>query len=96
MLHHRAISFLHPTENKHVLFCLIFFFSLCNCGAVLRGPGLLAEHCTLENRAGVVTMFPQVGALCSVNGSPVEDACRLTQGKPRPSHPQLHGKADGL
>lgn len=63
---------------------------------MLRGPGLLAEHCALENRAGVVTMFPQVGALCSVNGAPVEDPCRLTQGKPRPPHTHLHGKADGL
>lgn len=54
--------------------------ALCSQGIVLRGPGVLAEHCMLQNCAGVVTMFPQVGALCSVNGSPVEDACQLTQG----------------
>lgn len=52
-----------------------------NCIAVLRGPGLLGEHCVLENRAGAVTLIPQDGALCSVNGSVVTDPCQLTQGK---------------
>ncbi|XP_049456450.1 uncharacterized protein kif16bb [Epinephelus fuscoguttatus] len=52
----------------------------CNQDIVLHGPGLLGEHCVLENRAGTVTLIPQDGALCSVNGSVVTDPCQLTQG----------------
>lgn len=35
----------------------------------------------LENRAGTVTLFPQDGALCLVNGCVVTEPCQLTQGK---------------
>ncbi|KAM3605858.1 uncharacterized protein V6R79_006128 [Siganus canaliculatus] len=52
----------------------------CSQGIVLHGPGLLAEHCVLENRAGTVTLIPQDGALCSVNGSVVSEPCQLTRG----------------
>lgn len=52
----------------------------CNQGIVLRGPGVLGKHCVLENRAGTVTLIPQDGAVCSVNGSVVTDPCQLTQG----------------
>ncbi|XP_034408746.1 uncharacterized protein kif16bb [Cyclopterus lumpus] len=52
----------------------------CSQDIVLHGPGLLSEHCVLENRAGTVTLIPQDGALCSVNGSLVTDPCQLTQG----------------
>ncbi|XP_024916377.1 uncharacterized protein kif16bb isoform X3 [Cynoglossus semilaevis] len=47
---------------------------------VLQGPELLGEHCVVENCAGAVTLIPQDGALCSVNGSVVTDRCQLTQG----------------
>ncbi|KAK9541753.1 hypothetical protein VZT92_001774 [Zoarces viviparus] len=52
----------------------------CSQDIVLHGPGLLGEHCVLENRAGTVTLIPQDGAVCSVNGSVVTDPCKLTQG----------------
>ncbi|XP_045925981.1 uncharacterized protein kif16bb isoform X1 [Micropterus dolomieu] len=52
----------------------------CSQDIVLHGPGLLGEHCVLENRAGTVTLIPQDGALCLVNGSVVTDACQLTRG----------------
>ncbi|XP_051283371.1 stAR-related lipid transfer protein 9 isoform X2 [Dicentrarchus labrax] len=52
----------------------------CSQDIVLHGPGLLGEHCVLENHAGAVTLIPQDGALCSVNGSVVTDPCQLTQG----------------
>ncbi|XP_056291443.1 uncharacterized protein kif16bb isoform X3 [Pseudoliparis swirei] len=52
----------------------------CSQDIVLHGPGLLSEHCVLENRAGTVTLIPQDGALCSVDGSLVTDPCQLTQG----------------
>lgn len=48
---------------------------------VLNGPGVLREHCVLENLAGTVTLIPQEGALCSVNGSVLTGPCQLTQGK---------------
>ncbi|KAI4813296.1 hypothetical protein KUCAC02_024629, partial [Chaenocephalus aceratus] len=37
----------------------------CSQGIVLHGPGLLSEHCVLENRAETVTLIPRDGALCS-------------------------------
>ncbi|XP_035848117.1 uncharacterized protein kif16bb isoform X1 [Sander lucioperca] len=52
----------------------------CSQDIVLRGPGLLSEHCVLESRAGTVTLIPQDGALCLINGSVVTDPCQLTQG----------------
>ncbi|XP_047458312.1 kinesin-like protein KIF16B isoform X2 [Mugil cephalus] len=50
----------------------------CSQDIVLHG--LLREHCVLENCAGAVTLLPQDGALCSVNGSVVTDPCQLSQG----------------
>ncbi|CAG6017581.1 unnamed protein product [Menidia menidia] len=47
---------------------------------VLHGAGLLREQCVLENCAGTVTLVPQDGAVCSVNGSVVTDPQQLTQG----------------
>ncbi|XP_069545908.1 uncharacterized protein kif16bb [Brachyistius frenatus] len=52
----------------------------CSQGIVLRRPGLLGEHCVLENRAGTVTLFPQDGAQCSVNSSVVTRPCQLARG----------------
>ncbi|XP_051816282.1 kinesin-like protein KIF16B isoform X2 [Acanthochromis polyacanthus] len=52
----------------------------CSQGIVPHGPGLLGEHCVIENRAGTVTLLPQDGGLCSVNGCVVTDPCQLTQG----------------
>lgn len=57
----------------------IFLFSYLR--VVLNGPGVLGEHCVLENLAGTVTLIPQEGALCSVNGSVLKGPCQLTQGK---------------
>ncbi|XP_040035341.2 uncharacterized protein kif16bb [Gasterosteus aculeatus] len=54
--------------------------SSCSQDIVLHGSGLLGKHCVLENRAGTVTLIPQDGALCSVNGSVVTDPCQLSQG----------------
>lgn len=60
---------------------LLLHSNFSDCVAVLRGAGLRREHCALENSAGTVTVFPQDGALCSVNGSVVTEPCQLTQGK---------------
>ncbi|XP_037127362.1 kinesin-like protein KIF16B [Syngnathus acus] len=38
------------------------------------------EHCVFENHAGTVTLIPQEGAMCSVNGTVVTHPCQLTQG----------------
>ncbi|XP_028324776.1 kinesin-like protein KIF16B [Gouania willdenowi] len=54
--------------------------ALCDQNIVLPGSGILSWHCVIENRAGTVTLFPQHGALCSVNESVVMDTCQLTQG----------------
>ncbi|XP_029377635.1 uncharacterized protein kif16bb [Echeneis naucrates] len=52
----------------------------CGQNIVCHGPGFLGDHCVLENHAGTVTLIPQGGALCSVNGSVVTRPCQLTQG----------------
>ncbi|KAM8860378.1 uncharacterized protein kif16bb [Spinachia spinachia] len=54
--------------------------SSCSQDIVLHGSGLLGKHCVLENRAGTVTLIPQDGALCLVNGCVVTDPCQLSQG----------------
>ncbi|KAM4607373.1 uncharacterized protein kif16bb isoform 3-T3 [Polymixia lowei] len=52
----------------------------CPQDIVLHGPGVLNEHCVLENCAGTVGLIPQSGALCLVNGMEVTRPCQLTQG----------------
>uniref|UniRef100_A0A3Q3MND4 Kinesin family member 16Bb n=2 Tax=Mastacembelus armatus TaxID=205130 RepID=A0A3Q3MND4_9TELE len=52
----------------------------CSQDIGLQGPGLLSERCVLENCGGTVTLIPQDGAPCSVNGSVVTEPCLLTQG----------------
>lgn len=59
--------------------------------AVLHGPGVLGEHCVLENLAGTVTLIPKEGALCSVNGSVVTGPSQLTQGKSFNAYPHAQG-----
>ncbi|XP_046405609.1 kinesin-like protein unc-104 isoform X2 [Ischnura elegans] len=34
----------------------------------LSGPHILSEHCSFENKDGVITLIPGEGALCYVNG----------------------------
>lgn len=41
-------------------------------------------RCVFENHAGTVTLIPQEGAMCSVNGTVVTHPCQLTQGKLAP------------
>lgn len=59
--------------------------------AVLRGPGVLGEHCVLDNLAGTVTLIPKEGALCSLNGSVVTGPSQLTQGKNFKAYPHAQG-----
>lgn len=63
---------------------------ISDCIAVLNGPGVLGEHCVLENLAGTVTLIPHEGAQCLVNGSVVTTPCQLTQGKNFESLIHLH------
>ncbi|XP_024152462.1 uncharacterized protein kif16bb isoform X2 [Oryzias melastigma] len=54
--------------------------ALSSLDIVLHGAGVLDEHCVLENRGGNVTLVPQEGSFCSVNGSVATAPCLLTQG----------------
>ena len=47
---------------------------------VLQGPSVNEEHCVIEHMDGQVTLIPINDALCTVNGTIVEDPIRLTQG----------------
>uniref|UniRef100_A0A2K6QL22 Pleckstrin homology-like domain family B member 1 n=1 Tax=Rhinopithecus roxellana TaxID=61622 RepID=A0A2K6QL22_RHIRO len=45
----------------------------------LQGPGLAPEHCYIENLRGTLTLYP-CGNDCTVDGLPVRQPTRLTQG----------------
>nr|XP_051693635.1 pleckstrin homology-like domain family B member 1 isoform X33 [Oryctolagus cuniculus] len=45
----------------------------------LQGPGLAPEHCYIENLQGTLTLYP-CGNACSIDGLPVRQPTRLTQG----------------
>lgn len=46
----------------------------------LQGPGLAPEHCYIENLRGTLTLYP-CGNACTIDGLPVQQPTRLTQGK---------------
>lgn len=46
----------------------------------LKGPGILPLHCNIQLEGGVSWLYPQPGALCLVNASPVDAPVRLSQG----------------
>ncbi|XP_048471309.1 pleckstrin homology-like domain family B member 1 [Rhincodon typus] len=45
----------------------------------IQGPGIAAQHCCIENRNGVITLYP-CGNLCMVDGVQVTQPKRLSQG----------------
>ncbi|XP_067307242.1 pleckstrin homology-like domain family B member 1 isoform X2 [Pseudorasbora parva] len=45
----------------------------------IQGPGIAAQHCFIENRAGAITLHP-CGNQCSMDGLPVSKPVRLSQG----------------
>ncbi|XP_056253207.1 pleckstrin homology-like domain family B member 1 isoform X3 [Seriola aureovittata] len=45
----------------------------------LQGLGIAAQHCYIENQAGIITLYP-CGNQCSVDGRPITKPYRLTQG----------------
>ncbi|XP_019903960.2 pleckstrin homology-like domain family B member 1 isoform X3 [Esox lucius] len=50
-----------------------------NTDISLQGPGIAAQHCYIENRAGCITLNP-CGNQCSVDGLPVSKPVHLSQG----------------
>ncbi|XP_061168862.1 uncharacterized protein LOC133178120 [Saccostrea echinata] len=47
---------------------------------VLRGPGVKQEHCFFKIHYGTVTLHPNLGAQCAVNGVECKDSVVLKQG----------------
>ncbi|XP_043532417.1 pleckstrin homology-like domain family B member 1 isoform X19 [Chiloscyllium plagiosum] len=45
----------------------------------IQGPGIANQHCCIENRNGVITLYP-CGNLCMVDGVQVTQPKRLSQG----------------
>ncbi|KAM9442329.1 pleckstrin homology-like domain family B member 1 isoform 10-T10 [Salvelinus alpinus] len=45
----------------------------------IQGPGVAAQHCYIENRAGIITLHP-CGNQCAIDGLPVTKPVRLSQG----------------
>ncbi|XP_059370606.1 pleckstrin homology-like domain family B member 1 isoform X7 [Carassius carassius] len=45
----------------------------------IQGPGIVAQHCFIENKAGLITLHP-CGNQCSMDGLPVTKPVRLSQG----------------
>ncbi|KAL0993784.1 hypothetical protein UPYG_G00113890 [Umbra pygmaea] len=50
-----------------------------NTDISLHGPGIAAQHCYIENRAGCITLNP-CGNQCSMDGLPISKPVRLSQG----------------
>ncbi|XP_041750472.1 pleckstrin homology-like domain family B member 1 isoform X7 [Coregonus clupeaformis] len=50
-----------------------------NTDIPLQGPGIAAQHCYIDNRAGSITLNP-CGNQCSIDGLPVSKPVRLSQG----------------
>ena len=48
---------------------------------MIAGLEVEMEHCTIENSSNSVALTPIGEALCSVNGSLVEETTKLTQGQ---------------
>ncbi|NWU99610.1 PHLB1 protein, partial [Upupa epops] len=46
---------------------------------ILQGPGLVAQHCYIENVQGAITLHP-CGNACAVDGTVLRRPARLTQG----------------
>ncbi|KAL5008864.1 hypothetical protein ScPMuIL_014445 [Solemya velum] len=47
---------------------------------VLSGPMILKEHCFIKNYMGTVTLHPNRGAKCALNGIDIRDPSILSQG----------------
>uniref|UniRef100_A0A8C8SWH8 StAR-related lipid transfer protein 9 n=1 Tax=Pelusios castaneus TaxID=367368 RepID=A0A8C8SWH8_9SAUR len=47
---------------------------------VLQGQWIERNHCIIDNRHGIVTLYPVQGAHCTVNGQELTGTCRLSQG----------------
>ncbi|GAA6106344.1 pleckstrin homology-like domain family B member 1 isoform X1 [Tachysurus ichikawai] len=47
----------------------------------IQGPGVAAQHCFIENKAGIIVLNP-CGNQCSIDGLPVTKPVRLSQGRP--------------
>ncbi|KAL4608627.1 pleckstrin homology-like domain family B member 1 [Arapaima gigas] len=45
----------------------------------IQGPGIAAQHCFIENQAGVITLHP-CGNTCAIDGLPVTKPVQLSQG----------------
>ncbi|XP_056229332.1 pleckstrin homology-like domain family B member 1 isoform X12 [Seriola aureovittata] len=45
----------------------------------IQGPGVAAQHCYIENRSGLITLYP-CGNLCAIDGLQVTQPVRLSQG----------------
>ncbi|XP_047017489.1 pleckstrin homology-like domain family B member 1 isoform X10 [Ictalurus punctatus] len=45
----------------------------------IQGPGVAAQHCFIENKAGIITLHPCENQ-CTVDGLPVTKPVRLSQG----------------
>lgn len=50
------------------------------CPSVLRGPAVKEEHCFFKTSYGTVTMHPNRGAQCTVNGVECKEPVILKQG----------------
>lgn len=75
------LSDFHPEIN--ILWCLfVLGKTTVGHGAMdisIQGPGVAAQHCFIENRAGIITLHP-CGNQCSMDGLPVNKPVRLSQG----------------
>lgn len=56
------------------------FIQYCVCYSVIAGEEVERDHCCIQNIENVVTLTPEAGAQCCVNGNNVTEPTKLTQG----------------
>nr|XP_023672103.1 pleckstrin homology-like domain family B member 1 isoform X2 [Paramormyrops kingsleyae] len=67
-----AITLLPLPEGRTTLGC-------GNTDISIQGPGIRAQHCYIENRAGVISLHP-CGNQCTMDGIPITKPVLLSQG----------------
>lgn len=73
------LSIIVLKANRELNNCHKKYISICF--SVLNGPGIQREHCLIKNVDGSVTLYPNRGSHCTVNGLDCKAPVLLKQGK---------------
>uniref|UniRef100_A0A8C4QAF8 Kinesin-like protein n=1 Tax=Eptatretus burgeri TaxID=7764 RepID=A0A8C4QAF8_EPTBU len=74
------IEMLHNSDTKDGKTTIGCSQGSVDLDIVLEPPSIEEFHCTVENQAGVVTLIPKPGSMCSINGRPILHPCQMNHG----------------